>query len=152
LKWRILCIGRDRKGGYAPLVADYLARLQRTRNVTLEIVAEAAGDDAHARATEAKALRGRVRERELMVALDEEGLEFSSAGLAARLAKAERGGNHDLCFILGGASGLDPALKREAAWLLSLSRLTLPHLMARLVLLEQLYRSETILRGEPYSK
>jgi len=152
LKWRILCIGKDRKGGYAPLIADYLARLQRTRNVTLEVVAEASGDDARARAAEADALRRRLRERESIVVLDEGGLELTSTGLAERLAKAERAAGRDLCFILGGASGLDPALKREADWRLSLSRMTLPHLLARLVLLEQLYRAETILRGEPYSK
>jgi 23S rRNA (pseudouridine1915-N3)-methyltransferase len=152
VRWRILCIGRDRKGLYAPLIADYLARLQRTRSVSLEVVAEASGDDARARATEAAALRRRLRDREMAVALDEGGLELTSTGLAERLAKAERASGRDLCFLLGGASGLDEALKREAEWILSLSRLTLPHLLARLVLLEQLYRCETILRGEPYSK
>lgn len=152
MRWRILCIGRDRKGLYAPLTADYLARLQRTRQVSLEVVAEASGDDARARATEAEALRRKLREREMVVALDEGGLELTSNGLAERLGKAERASGRDLCFLLGGASGLDAALKREADWILSLSRLTLPHLLARLVLLEQLYRCETILRGEPYSK
>jgi 23S rRNA (pseudouridine1915-N3)-methyltransferase len=152
LKWRILCVGGDRKSGYAPLIADYLARLQRTRPVSLEVVAESAGDDARARATEAEALRRRLREREVVVALDESGLELPSKGLAERLAKAEHTGNAALCFLIGGASGLDPSLKGDADWLLSLSRLTLPHLLARLVLVEQLYRAETILRGEPYSK
>jgi 23S rRNA (pseudouridine1915-N3)-methyltransferase len=152
VKWRILCIGRDRKSGYAPLIADYLERLQRTRRVSLEVAAEAAGDDARARAAEAEALRRNLRGRETVVALDEGGLELTSPSLAERLVKAERAGGRDLCFVLGGASGLDAAFKREADWLLSLSRLTLPHLLARLVLVEQLYRSETILRGEPYSK
>jgi 23S rRNA (pseudouridine1915-N3)-methyltransferase len=152
VRWRILCIGRDRKGLYAPLVTEYLARLQRTRNVSLEVVAEASGDDARARAEEAEALRRRLREREMVVALDEGGIELTSNGLAERLAKAERAAGRDLCFLIGGASGLDAALKREADWALALSRLTLPHLLARLVLLEQLYRCETILRGEPYSK
>jgi 23S rRNA (pseudouridine1915-N3)-methyltransferase len=152
LRWRILCIGRDRKGLYAQATAEYLTRLQRTRSVTLEIVAETSGDDVRARATEAAALRRRFREREMVVALDEEGVALTSGELAQRLARAERASGRDLCFVLGGASGLDPELKRGADWTLSLSPLTLPHLLARLVLLEQLYRCETILRGEPYSK
>ena len=152
MRWRILCIGRDRKGLYAPLTDNYLQRLQRTRSVSLEIVAEAAGDDARARATEAQALRRRIREREMVVALDERGIELTSNALAERLGKAEQASGRDLCFLLGGASGLDEALKRDADWQLALSRLTLPHLLARVLLLEQLYRCETILRGEPYSK
>jgi 23S rRNA (pseudouridine1915-N3)-methyltransferase len=152
LRWRILCIGRDRKGLYAPLTDEYLTRLQRTRSVSLEVVAEAKGDDARARTVEAEALRKRLREREMVVALDEGGLELTSPQLAERLGKAERSAGRDLCFLLGGASGLDAALKSQADWILSLSRFTLPHLLARLVLVEQLYRCETILRGEPYSK
>ena len=90
-----------------------------------EVVAEAKGDDAHARTLEAEALRKRLREREMVVALDEGGLELTSPQLAERLGKAERSAGRDLCFILGGASGLDAALKSQAEWVLSLSRFTL---------------------------
>jgi 23S rRNA (pseudouridine1915-N3)-methyltransferase len=152
LRWRIVCIGRDRKGLYTPLSTEYLARLQRTRRVDVEIAGESSGEDARARTAEAAALRKRIHERDIVVGLDERGIELTSVELAARLSKTEREGGRDLCFILGGASGLDEELKRDADWLLSLSRMTLPHLLARVVLLEQLYRCETILRGEPYSK
>jgi 23S rRNA (pseudouridine1915-N3)-methyltransferase len=152
LRWRIVCIGRDRKGLYAPLTTEYLARLQRTRRVDLVVAGESSGDDTRARAAEAAALRKRIHERDIVVGLDERGIELTSQQLAARLSKTEREGGRDLCFVLGGASGLDEGLKRDADWLLSLSRMTLPHLLARVVLLEQLYRCETILRGEPYSK
>ena len=152
MRWRIVCIGRDRKGLYAPLTSEFLARLQRTRRVEVVIAGESSGEDARARMAEAAALRKRIHDRDIVVGLDERGIELGSQELAARLSKTEREGGRDLCFVLGGASGLDEGLKRDADWLLSLSRMTLPHLLARVVLLEQLYRCETILRGEPYSK
>ena len=113
---------------------------------------EARGDDAAARRAEADLLRRRLRDRDLVVALDERGEAPTSEGLAARLREAERSGGRDLAFLVGGPGGLDPSLLADASWKLSLSRLTLPHQLARLVLVEQLYRALTILRGEPYHK
>lgn len=87
----------------------------------------------------------------LRLALDEHGRSFDSAGFARQFARWRDAGR-DLAFLLGGADGLSAALKSSAAMLLSLSPLTLPHGLARVVLAEQLYRAHTMLIGHPYHR
>ncbi len=152
MRLRVVAIGKDRKGLLAPAAADYAARIARRLPFEVVIAGEAQGEDATARRAEASLLRRALRPREAVVVLDERGEELTSRELAARMATAERSGGRDLAFVLGGPSGLDPALRAEAAWALALSRFTLPHQLARLVLLEQLYRAVSLLRGEPYHK
>jgi 23S rRNA (pseudouridine1915-N3)-methyltransferase len=85
-------------------------------------------------------------------ALDERGREWSSEELAGQLKQLLNGGEQGLTLLIGGADGLPPDLvaKADARW--SLGRLTLPHRLARLILLEQLYRALSILRSEPYHR
>lgn len=80
-----------------------------------------------------------------LVALDERGKELNTRQFAALLAEPT-------VFVIGGADGLDPALKKEASFLLRLSALTLPHALAQVVLCEQLYRAATLLTGHPYHR
>lgn len=152
MKLRVLSIGKDRQKLHEPIVQEYAARIDRYQPFAMEVVGESQGDDAAARLAEAALLRRRLRVRDVAVALDERGETLTSPGLAARIQEMERSGGRDVAFLLGGASGLDPTLRAECGWALSLSRLTLPHQLARLVLVEQLYRALTILRGEPYHK
>jgi 23S rRNA (pseudouridine1915-N3)-methyltransferase len=86
------------------------------------------------------------------VAVDEAGQALSSGELARTLGAAEEAGSSGLVFALGSDLGLDPELRREASWSLSLSRLTLPHLLARLLIWEQLYRASDILGGGGYHR
>ena len=92
---------------------------------------------------------GKVREKipksMRVVALDERGKDLTTKQFAALLAEPT-------AFIIGGADGLDPAIKKEAALLLRLSALTLPHALAQVVLCEQLYRAATLLTGHPYHR
>lgn len=152
MRLRILSIGRDRSGQFEPLVADYLARLQRYVPSEAIVVGEAQGEDAAARRAEATLLRKKLGTTDRFVALDERGDLLTSAALAAQFNAEARRGSKDLTYVLGGPSGFDPDFLREASWSLALSRFTLPHQLARVVLAEQLYRAQTILRGEPYSK
>ena len=85
------------------------------------------------------------------MALDERGREHTSPELARRLAAWLEGGR-DVALVIGGSDGLAPALLERAEERISLSRLTLAHRLARVVLAEQLYRAFTILKGEPYHK
>jgi 23S rRNA (pseudouridine1915-N3)-methyltransferase len=84
-----------------------------------------------------------------LVALCEEGQSYDSLAFAKAL---EGSGSERLAFVIGGADGLDPELKEQAHWRLSLSPLTFPHELARLLLLEQLYRASSILLGGPYHR
>lgn len=103
------------------------------------------------RALEADALLGLKGPQDWLIALDERGRELESPALAKFIEKAQLS-SKDLLFVLGGDEGLDPRVRDSAHLVLSLSKMVLPHRLARLVLIEQLYRAHTILRGEPYHK
>jgi 23S rRNA (pseudouridine1915-N3)-methyltransferase len=137
---RILAVGKVRKGWLSEGVALYLKRLPGLEVVELR-------DAGMAR--EAEAITAALRPEERLVALTEEGESFSSTTLARRL---EGSGSERLAFVIGGADGLDPGLRARASWRLSLSPLTFPHELARLLLLEQLYRSLSIQQGGPYHR
>ena len=84
-----------------------------------------------------------------LVTLNENGQSFTSKQLAAKLLNSK---NQNIIFVIGGASGLPPSLNNSASWQLSLSPLTFPHEISRLLLIEQLYRAKTITQGGPYHK
>lgn len=87
----------------------------------------------------------------LVVALDERGAAWTTRGFADRLA-AWRDEQAEVAFVIGSADGLDPAVKRRAAFVVQLSALTLPHALVRVVLAEQLYRAASLLTGHPYHR
>jgi 23S rRNA (pseudouridine1915-N3)-methyltransferase len=153
MRLRVLSVGRDRSGLYAPAVEEYARRIGRYGRFALEEVPEArrAAGTPKARDEEARSVLARVGERERVVALDERGREATSQELSRRLAGWLREGR-DVTLVVGGPDGLGDAVRERAEETLALSRMTLAHRLARLVLLEQLYRAFTILRGEPYHK
>lgn len=153
MKLRVVAVGKDRSGLYAPAVEEYARRISRHVRFELVEVPEARkhAGTPRAREEEAESILARVGERERVVALDERGEEETSAEFARRLARwLERG--QDVALVVGGADGLAPAVRERAAETLALSRMTLAHRLARLVLVEQIYRALTILRGEPYHR
>jgi 23S rRNA (pseudouridine1915-N3)-methyltransferase len=144
LKIRVLAVGRRtgrlKEPFWAAAEADYLARLRHHADVE---VREVDGDDALLAALPARAR---------LVALDAGGELLSSEEIAKKIVAAaeQHGGGAPLAFAIGGADGLGPAVRARAERSLAFGRITLPHRLARLVLLEQLYRAYAILRGSPY--
>jgi 23S rRNA (pseudouridine1915-N3)-methyltransferase len=102
-------------------------------------------------AAEAGRIRAALPKGARVIALDERGKELSTAGLALQLEAWMREGG-PVAFLIGGADGLDAALKKSAAMQLRLSGLTLPHGLARVLLAEQLYRAASIIGGHPYHR
>jgi 23S rRNA (pseudouridine1915-N3)-methyltransferase len=153
VKVRLLAVGRDRSGLYAPAVAEYVSRLDRYLRFELVELPEARkqAGTPQAREEEAATILGKLGPRERVVALDERGDQPTSLELAKRVERWMTRGQ-DLALVIGGSDGLAPAVLARAEERLALSRLTLAHRLARLVLVEQLYRAMTILRGEPYHK
>lgn len=100
---------------------------------------------------EARRLLGQVGKDDYVAALDERGKAFSSVELSAWLAERMRGGR-DLALLIGGADGFAPEVRARADLSWSLSRLTLPHALVRVVLAEQLYRAHSVLSGHPYHR
>jgi len=152
----ILAVGGVR-GPLGKVVADYAERADRYWR--LRIVEVRGGGEGGRRSdpgavleSEERRLRGRLPEGAHVVALTRGGRSLDSRGLAERLEELALRSVREVVFLLGGAYGLHPRLLQEAHEHLSLSSLTLPHEIARLVLLEQIYRAGTILRNEPYHK
>lgn len=153
MKVRLLAVGRDRSGLYAPAVEEYVSRLVRVLKFELVELPEARkhAGTPQARDEEAATILARIEPRERVVALDERGEEPTSLELARRVERWMTRGQ-DVALVMGGSDGLAPAVLERAQERLALSKMTLAHRLARLVLVEQLYRAMTILRGEPYHK
>ncbi len=153
MKVRLLAVGRDRSGLYAPAVEEYVSRLVRILKFELVELPEAKkqAGTPQARDEEAATILARIEPRERVVALDERGEEPTSLELARRVERWMTRGQ-DVALVIGGSDGLAPAVLERAQERLALSRMTLAHRLARLMLVEQLYRAMTILRGEPYHK
>jgi 23S rRNA (pseudouridine1915-N3)-methyltransferase len=146
LKLRVVSVGKDRSGLFAPAVQAYAQRLSHyTRLELVELPA------ARTKEEEAQSLLARRTGRDWLLALDERGALLTSVEFSGLIARAQNVGA-DLVFIIGGDEGLAQRVRDEAKEVLSLSRMTLPHRLARVVLLEQLYRAFTLIRGEPYHK
>jgi len=151
----VAAVGRIRTTGLAEAVAEYEGRAGRYfRFEAIEVPAAALPDErAHeARAREGETLLGRLPGDVTPVALTRRGKAWSTRDLARRFAEAQTYGLGGFAFLIGGAHGLDESVLASAAHRVSLSKMTLPHELARLVLAEQIYRAGTILRGEPYHK
>jgi 23S rRNA (pseudouridine1915-N3)-methyltransferase len=153
MKLRVVAVGKDRSGLFAPAVEEYAGRISRYVKFEIVEVPEARkhAGTPRAREEEAASILARIDVRERVVALDERGSEPTSPELAGRMRRWVEGGR-DVALVIGGSDGLGEAVRARADETLSLSRMTLAHRLARLVLVEQLYRAMTILRGEPYHK
>lgn len=146
-------VGTPSTPGMARAIRTYEERARRYFRLEVEEVPAASRSTRReTRREEADALLRRVPAELETFALTRRGKGLSSRGLARYLDELATYGLPGAAFLVGGAHGLAPSLLEEADHRLSLSPLTLPHEMARLVLAEQLYRAGTILRGEPYHK
>ena len=138
-----------------PLIDDWCARCERTgRALGLGPVRIIEVEDRRASglAAEGAALRRAIPQGAVRVVLDERGEMISSTALADRLARWRDGGRGEVCFVIGGADGSDPALRSEADLVLSFGPMVWPHMLVRAMLAEQLYRAATILAGAPYHR
>lgn len=143
---RIVAVGKVRERGILDAIQDYYGRIKRYTSFDEVELRDA--DEAELIKRFERAIPADAR----VVALEVEGKMLSSEGLA-ELIRAERDelATKNLVFLIGGAYGLPAEISARASIELSLSKMTLPHRLARLFLAEQVYRAFTILRGEPYS-
>jgi 23S rRNA (pseudouridine1915-N3)-methyltransferase len=152
----VIAVGRLKEDYWVRACAEYLKRLGRYATVTVAEVpdrAERSADDAAlVLRTEAASLRKRIAPGSQTIMLDSAGKQFTSEQIADLLRDAQGQRTRQMSFVIGGSRGLDTSLKAEADLLLSLGAITLPHNLARVVLLEQLYRAFRIINNEPYHK
>ena len=155
MKLLVVAVGKV-KGPLAPVVADYERRAARCWKLAIEEVdagARRGSQDSEAvMAAEAGRLLAHVPDELELIALTRGGKGMGSAELSRYLQELAVRSSAGAAFVIGGAHGLAPEILTKARRRLSLSAMTLPHEVARLVLAEQLYRAGTIARGEPYHK
>ena len=155
MKIRILAVGQKMPAWVEAGVDEYLKRLPADFRVSIEEVAlgskSAGADVKKAQALESQALLARLTGKEKVIALDVQGKSWSSETLA-RQAEGWRMEGRDLALLIGGPDGLsaDCLARAEQRW--SLSALTLPHPLVRVLLAEQLYRAWTLMSGHPYHR
>jgi len=151
MRLTIAAIGRERDAHAKALAEGYYARLPWTVTVReLEVKKPLAGPARMV--AEAELLAAALPKGAPFVALDERGKEPGSVEFAQTLAKLRDDGGGEVGFVIGGADGLDPALRARACYVLAFGRLTWPHLLVRVMLAEQLYRAHTILTNHPYHR
>ncbi|MBS1788515.1 MAG: 23S rRNA (pseudouridine(1915)-N(3))-methyltransferase RlmH [Acidobacteria bacterium] len=153
MKLHFVWIGKTRDQHCDALVNDYLVRLKRFTQFEVSELKEQSREDAlQVIALEGGRLLGAVEKDEVVVLLDERGTEKTSTELAEFIRVQQQSGIKRLAFIIGGFAGVSSDVKARATVRLSLSKMTLTHELARVILTEQVYRAFTILAGLPYHK
>ena len=138
--YKIIAIGKIKKFWIQEGIEIYLKRLPGLEVIEIK-------DNTQIK--EENTIKEILKRNETLVTLNENGQSFTSKQLATKLLNSH---NQNITFVIGGASGLSSSLSSSASWQLSLSPLTFPHEIARLLLIEQIYRAKTITQGGPYHK
>ncbi len=154
---KLLCVGKTKEQYLSHAIAEYLKRIRRYVPVEyIEIKAKKIGkkfSELEIKQQECEKIRNALTSQEFVVALDEKGVQYSSVEFSEFISRCQvRGDIKTLTFVTGGAIGLSESFLNEANTVLSLSRMTFPHQLCRLILVEQLYRAYTIMAREAYHK
>lgn len=154
MKYEVLLLGKTKDSFLAEGIAEYTQRLQHYADINLKIikVKKNQGSDQVIIEREADLLLTNLATPTFSVALDSQGKQFSSKGLATKIEHFEKTGVRHVTFIIGGPLGLSTRVLEKANLSVSLSKMTFTHDMVRMILIEQLYRAHTILDGGKYHK
>ena len=155
---KVICVGKSKEKYWDAAYAEYLKRLRAYCSPEVIEVREARlpanaspADERNVIDAEGRDILGRISGGDFVIALDIRGKEFSSEELARKISDISFN-NSRICFIIGGSLGLSDEVKERADLRLSFGKITLPHQLARVVLLEQIYRAFKINSGEAYHK
>jgi 23S rRNA (pseudouridine1915-N3)-methyltransferase len=149
MKFHFVWVGKTKDKNYKALQVDYLQRLSHFVRCEITEIKEPGAPDKEA---EGKRILEKLNHSSFVCLLDVEGEAITSHDLAAKVEKWQNAGFKEIVFVIGGADGSSVPVADRANIRVSLSFLTFTHEMARVVLLEQLYRAYTIIKGYPYQK
>ena len=159
MKIKIVTVGKLKEKYLKDGIAEYSKRLSRFANLEMieladEKTPDRASDSENQKILELEGTRilSKIGDRDFVIVLAIEGKSLSSEEFSKQLEQAPINGFSTLTFIIGGSLGLSPQVKKRANLSISFGRLTLPHQLMRLVLVEQIYRAFTIQQGSPYHK
>ena len=155
----LICMGKLKEKFYIQAADEYKKRLGAFCSFQLLELPEVKLPDApnetqiaQGLSREAELIRAKIPKGSWLCIFAPEGKMLSSEELAGKLSDIKKGGKSSACFLIGSSFGVDAALKKQADFLLSMSRMTFPHHLARVMALEQLYRAESIQAGTKYHK
>jgi 23S rRNA (pseudouridine1915-N3)-methyltransferase len=153
MRIKIISVGKVKQPFVLEGESEYLPRMKGFAQITIREVATSTElPEAQMKQAEAKAVLALVEPGDYFVVLDERGKSLTSHQLAQDFQNRMNQGVSSFCFAIGGAYGWDESIKEKASAVLSLSSMTFPYQLTRLILVEQLYRAMTILKGIPYHK
>ncbi len=159
MKFQIITVGKLKEKYLKDGIAEYLKRLQRYATVEIVEVADeqtpdgaSEAEELQIKAKEGQRIQKYIKDDTYLIALAIEGRMFTSEQLAEKIEQLGLAGKSHITLVIGGSLGLDAGILKRADLLLSFSKLTFPHQLMRLILVEQLYRSYRIIKGEPYHK
>lgn len=159
MKFQIITVGKLKEKYLKDGIAEYLKRLQRYATVEIVEVADeqtpdgaSEAEELQIKAKEGQRIQKYIKDDTYLIALAIEGTMFTSEQLAEKIEQLGLAGKSHITLVIGGSLGLDAGILKRADLLLSFSKLTFPHQLMRLILVEQLYRSYRIIKGEPYHK
>ena len=150
MKLHFLWVGKTKNRHWKALQEEYLKRLSRFARVNItEIKDKGRGETLE---NEGNRILEKLNHRSFVCLLDVKGRQLGSKGISKEIEKWQMRGIKEVTFVIGGAEGVSSAVVKRADFSLSLSLLTMTHEMARVVLVEQIYRAYTIIKGYPYQK
>ena len=159
MKITLVTVGKIKEKFYTDAIAEYAKRLSRYCKLEIIQVADEKTPDKASEAEElqikdkeGKRILEQIKDGAFVIVLAINGNMLDSVELAERIDKLGIGGVSQLVFVIGGSIGLDTAVLKRSDYALSFSKMTFPHQLMRVILLEQIYRSYRIMRGEPYHK
>ena len=155
----ILCVGQIKVKYFRDAIAEYQKRLSRYCKLQMiEVADEKTKENASEaendliRKKEGERLLKHIKDSDYCITLEIDGKMLTSEGLSKEIDRLGLAGKSSLVFVIGGSIGLDTAVLKRSDYALSFSKMTFPHQLMRVILLEQIYRSYRIMRGEPYHK
>jgi 23S rRNA (pseudouridine1915-N3)-methyltransferase len=159
MQYTILCVGKIKEKFYADAVQEYGKRLSRYGKINIvEVADEKTKENAsetlinQIKAKEGERLLEKIRDNMYVIALDLKGKEYDSVAFSRHLSQLMLDGNSHITFVIGGSLGLHSSLLQRADEKICFSKMTFPHQLMRVILLEQVYRANRIQNNEPYHK
>lgn len=159
MKITILCVGKIKEKYFIDAIKEYSKRLSKYVNLEIiEVSDEKTPDNAsetvekQIKEKEGERLLKYIKDNQYVITLEIAGKQLDSVELSNHINKLGIDGKSNICFVIGGSLGLDDRIKQRADFKLSFSKMTFPHQLMRVVLLEQIYRAYRIIHNEPYHK
>ena len=150
LSVHLIAVGKNKDKSLQNMIDDYLKRMPW--KITVTEIAAPNVSDAERKIREAELIRAAIPAKSALIVLDERGENTDSVSFAKKLEQVAAHQSSTIAVVIGGADGIDESLRKDAQWIVSFGKLTWPHMMVRLMLVEQLYRASTILSGHPYHR